>query len=307
MINVYLILASSVSALFRVYLLGLKLHPAITPRGLKHRGLMLISAFSNLVLLRQWYGTTDNPMREKALQRYPLIEGAIYWPYINHNWTTKRRLQTIDKHYRMLDVASTVIADATLEDRVLIDCEQEYLGLKLVLEKAPWFLREGEIVLSIFVGIDRVYSVAFTIGEENGRRVIYVGALQGRNLENAMEIYRNLTHALHGLRPRDFLLNALKMLCSSIGIDSIWGISSDCRQHNSKYFSGSHREKLLADYDEVWKEHGGIEMDNGFFQFPAIVVYKEMSEISTRKRANYRRRYAMLRKLELDIDEACKH
>ena len=42
-------------------------------------------------------------------------------------------------------------------------------------------------------------------------------ALQGRNLPNAMEIYRAITHALHGMRPKDFLLHAHRLLCNAVG------------------------------------------------------------------------------------------
>lgn len=267
---------------------------------------MLSSARSNLAVLRRWYETSDNPLRDRAVQKFPLIEGAMYWPYINHKWSVDTKLQVIDTHYRILGRLSSALTNATFTDLVLVDCEEEYPGLRLVLEKAPWFMREGEIVLSIFVGVDRVYSVAFTLGEDHGQRIVYVGALQGRSLENAMEIYRNLTHALHGMRPRDFLMSALKMLCAGIGVEKIWGIRSDCRQHHGKYFAGSHKEKLLADYDEVWEEHGGIDMKNCFFSIPAVVTYRDASEIPARKRANYKRRYAMLDKLAANIDHALK-
>lgn len=297
---------NSFQVLSRVYRLGRKMHPDISPGSVKHQVLMLGAAASNLSLLSEWYETKDNPLRGRAVQKYPLIEGAMYWPYINHKWSMEKKLKVIDAHYRILNHLPLMLKDATFADKLLVSCEDEYPTLRLVLEKAPWFMREGELVLSIFVGIDRVYSVAFSLGEESGQKIIYVGALQGRSLENAMEIYRNLTHALHGMRPRDFLMSALKMLCSHIGVKKIWGISSSCRQHHGKYFSGSHKEKLLADYDEVWQEHDGVDMKNCFYSIPPVVAYREASEIPARKRASYKRRYAMLDKLAININNALK-
>ena len=58
---------------------------------------------------------------------------------------------------------------------------------------------------------------------------------------------------------------------------------------------------MLVEYNEVWLEHGGTELDNGFFEISAIYRRKGISEIPTRKRATYRRRYQMLDKLALDI------
>lgn len=297
---------NAIEVLSRVYRLGRKMHPDYSLGAFKHQVLMLASAVINISTLRLWYGTADNPLLARAVDRYPLIEGAMYWPYINHKWTVDQSLQIIDKHYRILQTSPPIFSNATFVDTVLVDCKEEYPELKLVLEKAPWFLREGEIVLSMFVGIDRVYSVAFTLGVEDGHRVAYVGALQGRSIENAMEIYRNLTHALHGMRPRDFLISALKIVCKASGIEKIWGICSENRQHNGKYFSGSHKNKILADYDEVWREHNGVNLGNGFYSLSTVLVYREFSEMPARKRANYKRRYSMLNKLVVNIDEAIK-
>jgi uncharacterized protein VirK/YbjX len=229
----------------------------------------------------------------------------IYWPYINHTWPMKRRLAAIDQHYRMLGGPAAIIAHSTFENVELARLDDEYAGLRLVLDKTEWFLREGEIVLNLFVNDQRLYSIAFTLGIDEGQQLVLVGALQGSNSETALGVYRDLTHALYGMRPRDFLMVALKLLCGELGIHRIWAVSSDNRQHNSPYFGDSHKEKVMAAYDEVWLEHGGKVLDNGFFDIPAIARRKDMSKIPTRKRATYRRRYQMLDKLVLDIKSRC--
>jgi uncharacterized protein VirK/YbjX len=140
---------------------------------------------------------------------------------------------------------------------------------------------------------------------EAGQPLILVGALQGIKTADVNDVYRNITHALHGMRPRDFLMVALKMFCAELGIYRIWAIANDSREHNSPYFGESHKDKVLAPYNEVWAEHGGVELDNGFFDIPVTVKRKDISEIPTRKRAVYRRRYEMLDKLALDIKSSC--
>jgi uncharacterized protein VirK/YbjX len=289
----------------RVHRVGRTMHPHISFGSIRHQLKLLWSAVTHLPVLRQWYGTSDNPLRIAAVARFPLIEGAIYWPYINHAWPMAKRLTVIDQHYRLLHGPAAIIATATLSDVELAIPHVEYAGLKLVLEKAPWFLREGEIVLSLFAANERLYSVAFTLGLEAGQTTAYIGALQGRNLPNAMEIYRDITHALHGMRPRDFLLTAARLLCGAISVTKLWAVCSDLRQHNGSYFSGSHQDKVAADYDEVWIEQGGEKLENGFFVLPIAARQKEMSEIPSRKRAAYRRRYAMLDQLADDIRATC--
>jgi uncharacterized protein VirK/YbjX len=296
-----------IETLGRVHRLGRAMHPTLTLSSLKHQVILLSRAVVLFGDIRKWYGISDNPLLTLALKRFPLMSGMIYWPYINHRWPMKRRLAAIDQHFRMLGGSARIIAHATFEE-VEVALIEEYVGLRLVLDKAEWFLREGEIVLNLFVRDQRYYSIAFTIGLDAGQPLVLVGAIQGSNSEAAQGVYRDITHALHGMRPRDLLMVALKLLCGELGIRRIWAVSSDYRQHNSPYFGKSHKEKVLVAYDEVWTEHGGTLLENGFFEIPATVRYKDMSEIPTRKRATYRRRYQMLDKLELDIRTSCaKH
>lgn len=294
-----------IKTLIRVHHLGRAMHPNLDLNSLKHQVILLARAIALLPNIKKWYEISDNPLLTQALKRFPLMSGAMYWPYINHTWSMERKLAVIDQHFRLLDGPAAIIAHATFEELEMARLDEEYAGLRLVLDKTKWFLREGEIVFNLFVNDQRFYSIAFTLGIDNGQPLIYVGALQGSNSDTAQDVYRNITHALHGMRPRDFLMVALKLFCGELGVNRIWAISSDMRQHNSPYFGTSHKEKVLVAYNEVWLEHGGHPLDNGFYQIPTEVKHKDMSEIPSRKRAAYRRRFLMLDKLAQDIKNSC--
>jgi uncharacterized protein VirK/YbjX len=243
-------------------------------------------------------------MLTRALIRHPLIYGAIFWPYMSRKWPLKRRLASIDQHYRMLDGPAAIITHATFQDVELAQFDEDVPGLRLVLDKAEWFIREGEIVLNLFIEDRRIYSIAFTLGIDVDQPLAYVGALQGSNSRDALEVYRSITRALHGMRPRDVLLTALKLLCGELKIPRIWAVCRDDLVHNSPYFGDSHKDKILADLDQVWLEHGGTALDNGFIEIPVVVKYRDVEDIPSRKRAAYRRRYRMLDRLALDIKRA---
>lgn len=295
----------AIETLVRVYRLGRAMHPGLSLNSVKHQAMLLARSLVCLSDIRRWYGISDNPLLTLALKRFPLISGAIYWPYMNNTWPIERRLAAIDQHFRMLDGQSAIIAHATFEEVGVARLDEKYAGLRLVLDKASWFLREGEVVLNLFVNDKRFYSAAFSLGTDAGQRLVFLGALQGSNLGVAQDVYRDITHALHGMRPRDLLMTSLKILCGELGIDKIWAVSSSNRQHNSPYFGDSHKDKVLADYNEVWAEHGGRALDNGFFELPAAVKYRDLGEVPARKRAAYRRRYEMLDKLAADIKASC--
>ncbi len=288
-----------------VHRLGRIMHPGMSLNSMKHQIYLMGKALVSLPNIRKWREGSDNPLRKQALKRHPLVDGAIYWPYINHTWSMERKLSVIDQHFRMSSGPASIIAHATFEDIELARLDEEYTGLRFVLDKAEWFVHEGEIVLNLFVDDQRLYSIAFTLGVDAGQPLVFVGALQGVNTAYAKEVYRNITHSLYGLRPRDLLMTVLKQLCWELGICRIWAVSSDSRQHNSTYYGRSHEGKVRVDYNEVWLEHNGVALDNGFFEIPTMARHRDMSDIPTRKRAVYRRRYEMLDKLALLIKTCC--
>jgi len=294
-----------IQALLRLYRLARQMYSKPTPGNLRNRALILGLGISHLSELRAWYGISDNPRLASALRRFPQMNGAIYWPYINNTWSMVRRLTTIDQHYRLLTGRAAIIDRASEVEIQLATLDNEYAGLSLVLDKAIWFLREGEIVLNLFLRTQRLYSIAFTLGLEVGQLVAYVGALQGSNVEAVRSVYNEITRALDGMRPRDFLVVALKLLCRELRVARIYAVAGHARQHNSPFFGDSHKGKVLADYDEVWIEHGSTRLDNGFFEVPVVVRYRDASEIPTRKRATYRRRYQMLDRVAQEIEAAC--
>ena len=296
---------SSIEILLRLFRLGRKMHPKATARDFKKRITILGTGIFHQQTIRAWYEIVDNPELTAVLEKYPLMHGAIYWPYINHEWPIERRLKTIARHYRLLDRRAAILARAAREEVEVAKLEEHHPGLRLVLDKAIWFLREGEIVLNLFLHDRRLFSIGFTLNDEAGTLTAYVGVLQGSNLDDSLQVYREITHALHGMRPRDFLVAALKFLCRELGVTRILAVSDAARQHRSPYFGDSHKEKVLINYDEVWAEHGGTLLDNGFFDVPIAIKHREPGDIPSRKRAMYRRRYQMLEQVAVDTRATC--
>jgi uncharacterized protein VirK/YbjX len=291
--------------LARLYSLGRLMHPNPTLQSLRSRVRLLLGGVLSIQEVRWWYGISDNQRLASALSRYPLMHGSIYWPYIHKDWPRRRRLEVIDRHYRMLEGDAAILAQAVNNDIELLSLGEKYMGLRLVVGKSLRFEREGETMLHIFRGDLRLYSAAFALGIEAGEHVAYLGAVQGCNLDEAKDYYRQITHALHGLRPRDFLMDALKLFCESIGVRKIWAVSGEARLHKGRYFGELKRAQILSDYNQIWLENGGTDLGNGFFEIPAGIRYREASGIPTRKRANYRRRYAFLDELAVQIGNVC--
>ena len=124
----------AIETLGRVHRLGRAMHPGLTLNSLKHQVILLGLAMVYLQDIRKWFEISDNPLLTQALKRFPLMSGAVYWPYINHTWPMQQKLAVIDQHFRMLDGSAKILAHATFEEVELARLEEEYAGLRLVLD-----------------------------------------------------------------------------------------------------------------------------------------------------------------------------
>lgn len=252
---------------------------------------------AHLGTFRDWFGNPANPALRSELAARPCLVTCVVHPYLNSEWQAQRKLAVIGAHYAMLGgrlawlraPMPTLLADAGD-------------GLRIELAPPGKFEHEGEATLQLRRGDADLYALAFTLGEIGGRRVAYVGALQGLRSPDALEIYRVLTHQLHGLRPRDLLLTAFRRLGRALGVARILAVDDARRVSSNAYFASS--AAVRSSYDEVWSEHGGSATADGFFELGLEPLRREAGAVPARKRALYRRRYAMLDALALQIDAA---
>jgi uncharacterized protein VirK/YbjX len=278
-------------------------HPGVSLRVLKRKAFFIWRCMRWRDTLKSWYGGRTNSSLSREIALRPMLLALVEHPYLCSDWSAAERMRTVEMHYRVIESGRSLLCFAP-QDRVqLLERDQIPPGIQLVLEKCSWLMWEGEVVISLFEDTMRRYSLAFSLGSINGETVAYVGGLQGGGADNMIEIYRALTHALHGMRPRDFLFTSFRLLCRQLGVQRILAVSDRARLHRNPYFKN--KVGLFSDYDAIWKELGGVPLGNGFFDIGVPVVYREPADIPTRKRAQYRRRYAMLDGIAADIKRVC--
>lgn len=209
-------------------------------------------------------------------------------PYLNCNWDAVSRFSVIAGHYAILDRFPGLNVESG-ERRLLCCLNAYYSGLSVQLDRPQWFVREGEIACNLFFGEERIYTIAFTLGETHDfGQVVYVGAIQGRDLDGVSEMYNDLTRSLFGIRPRDFMIVTFQILCKTIGVKMIYGVSQTSRQHNHRYFGAKGAKG--ANYDQIWEERGGVLGEDGFYRLAAGHVPRSEDMIPSKKRSQYRKR-----------------
>ena len=158
---------------------------------------------------------------------------------------------------------------------------------------------KGELVLNLFQGDLRVASIAFTLSCVDGELCIFIGAVQGihKGIESdkSLAIYRDVTKDFEGLRPRSFLIEAIKYMAIHIGVRKIYAVGDGYRHHRHPYFGAEKAQELAADYDVIWMEHGATPSEReDFFEIPMTSSKKPLETIASKKRAMYRRRYELM-------------
>jgi uncharacterized protein VirK/YbjX len=277
-------------------------HPGFAPKSLWRASRLFVGKMRWLGRVRSWYNDASNPALLEMLERRPELVCVIERPYVNTAWTARRRLDAIELHYRQVQGPLNFLRFAPEAPLHVGRLTEGEIALDIVLEKPAWFVHEGEVSMSLFRGEQRLYSLVFVLGRsQNDKLTAYVGALQGIGDAQALDIYRQLTHGLHGLRPRDLLVNAFRMLSKHVGIERILAVSDSNSMARSSYFEN---KKAHSSYDEVWLDHRGVRLDCGFFELSTTPARRAPDEIASRKRAQYRRRYEMLDALEAQMSTA---
>jgi uncharacterized protein VirK/YbjX len=243
---------------------------------------------------------TNNSCLRDEVRGSSIVFVAMLRPYVNKNWTLEKRMDALEQHYRVLEAKGRLLSFNEKQYFDLIKLGPEYADLRVMVDKPRWMRSEGEIAVSLFCRDHRIYTAMLLVTGTPGNNRLVIGAIQGWGMPHAREVYVELTHALHGLRPRDLLINVLKMLAANLGCSEIHGISDSCHKSNHRLSSAT---KSIG-YDEIWQEYGGRLNSEGFFVISTELKKREPAEIPSRKRAQYRRRYELIDYIRSRIDHS---
>lgn len=278
---------------------SLSLYPAWDAKSIIKKILFILRALSNRSIMMDLMGDRKTSLGVTYENR-PSLLGVLDWPYVNNKWNLRQRVDAIVGHHKIID-SIDYLNISTDESKILLSLDELVQGFSIVLDRPTWFVREGELCINLFYNGERIYSLAFFFSRLDGKLVAYMGGIQGRDIPNIQEVYHDLTKSLHGCRPRDFLITAFCYLVQPLGCERIYGVADANRHHKHPYFKRDHKSANSSDYDEIWRDRGGEPTGDGFFVMPAIVNFREATEIPPKKRALYRRRYEMLESIKTRI------
>lgn len=246
--------------------------------------------------------TADRHSRLGQFRRHrPELFGMVITPFVAAPWCASERFRAVINHCDQVDALGWPLDVGDHEYRRIADLSEISPDLHLELAAPSWLAREGLLSLSLVEGKTLIFSLSFTLGRNDKGLVAYVGGLQGGADGDALATNRRLTKLAHGIRPRDLLIEAFRILCRAYDVTHILAVADDIRVHQSAYLKAREADPVVMSYDAVWLDRGGERYADGFFLLPVVMKRRDHEDIRANKRSEYRRRYAMLDALETSI------
>ena len=263
-----------------------------------------------------WYGETTRvwfafleatPWRQEQVRLEPELAEKLHRPYRRGDLSPFRRLAAAVSHWQALESCNWGTQAQQWRRQPYLLAEiigKDSASYQLVFCSARQFAKEGDVCLQLRSGADILFTAAFSLrleGEAAAKSLLLdVGCLQGPWGEASKQRVRDTTKLLHGIRPRDLLLQALGSIANVIGADGIVGVSR-CRhvyQHWRK------KRECAFNYDAYWLEKGGVRRRDGDFVLPISVASTDPARVSSNKRAEAKRRHALQLRMREDISAA---
>lgn len=260
-------------------------------------------------LTRSWLAMLNShgALRELA-HLQPRLLHKIYRPWLSSRMDHRERLAGLMSHYRFVlqhELGATV-AQAVRGPVVLAAFDgksgQRY---QVELRAIVPMEREGELVLQLRCAAGTgtgagtgagastalVYSVAFSFVDDGHHASVGVGCLQGPQCGTGLELGREATRDLHGLRPKNLLLRLVQQLGYAYGCTQVLLVGNDNRAVMKQIRKG----RVYADYNACWQEMGAAARSDGDYALACGPLQAPvMEEIPSRKRSEARKRYELL-------------
>jgi uncharacterized protein VirK/YbjX len=270
------------------------------------RARFFVRSLAVYATLKPFIHASRESLLGKLMAQRPETIGAAVWPYQCAAWDAETRLLRIREHFSVIEQMGAPIDFSPDGEFHVLDLTEIKSGLRVVVDQPRWFLREGQLAINLFVDETRMYTLAFSLfRDDDGAIAAFIGSLQGRDIDGVVEDYRELTKASHGIHPRNLLVKIFQMFCKEIGIARILAVADAFRVHRDRgYFGEASIKKLHANYDEIWVERGGKQIDPTCFEIEVgDTDTRDLGEMTSTKRKKYRKRYALLGSISNQLRE----
>ena len=243
----------------------------------------------------------DTPGLAALAQAHPSLRYKIYRPYANRQLGCAARVDLLCGHYRFLWQAGArpLVEYVARRALVLAAIEgKDGATYRLQLTAIHDSHREGDLCLRLTRDGAPLYLASFLFRPHPGGAAIALGALQGLRSPAGAQAVKEATRALHGCRPKNLMVAALRDLGDFFGCDHLSLVSNA----NRIALNWRRRRHISCDYDQAWQELHALPSGDGNYRLPCgPCQMPDLEQVASKKRADARRRGAMLVQLAADM------
>lgn len=246
-------------------------------------------------LTRGWLDVLNSDQTLATLASLqPRLLHKIYRPYLTNRLDSRQRLEALADHYQfVLQHGLGPLTAQAVQSGVELAAFMGKSGARysIVLHAILPMEREGELVLQLRCNNALVQSVAFSFLLDGAHASVGIGCLQGPQCGAGLELARNATRDLHGLRPKNLLVRLVHQLGFAYGCSQMLMVGNDNRPVRKQLRKG----KVHADYDAFWQEMNAVRRQDGDYLLPCTpLAAPDLESIPSKKRAEARRRHELL-------------
>lgn len=273
-----------------------------------------LAACTQPATILRWFDELEREPLRPFAEANPLLPFKPLRAYGSSRWGRARKIKVLRDTYRFLELRGGPLREAVLQPGSLCilarlplgDLGEAEIG---ALGFDPRFRREGELVAVLHLpalGPPLAFAaLSFEEGPE-GRWTGRIGCIQGRS-EDGETLNKRVQKALHGLRPKAFMVAVAQEMAGALGLQALQGAGNAIQVHRRKHLIHlPWRHDLSFDYDALWTESKGRPGQEGWFELPLSPARRAAEEIKPNKRGMYARRYALLDELHQQIQAALR-
>jgi uncharacterized protein VirK/YbjX len=251
---------------------------------------------------RRWLKLLNShPAFSDYVQNWPRFLYKIYRPYLTNTLDMDARLVALTSHYQFVFQRGLgpIVAQASHAGLTLAACEgKSGTRYQVRLRAVGTLEREGDLALQLCQDGTLLYTVAFTFSWRGEGMAVSIGCIQGARDEGTLEAIRIATRELHGVRPKQLLVTLVRELGFAFGCGRLYLVSNANRVVHSALRQG----RVRADYDQLWHELGAeLQADGDYMLACAPLAPLALEDIASKKRAEARRRHALVASLAADV------
>lgn len=240
---------------------------------------------------------------EQLLSAQVTLPSKPHRQYLSLGLSAMQRAQAIIGHYQFIDALnSPSLAQALcapVETPLLTLTGKDDSRFTLYASCAGKAEREGESTLWLYDDAHTLLaSATFSVLNTPAGRELVIGGLQGPRRSVSHEVIKLATRNCYGLFPKRILLECFGLLATHGNISGLSGVSDNGHVFRALRYRLSKGKHFHASYDEFWASVDGVQQNRWRWQLPVRQPRKALEEIASKKRAEYRRRFALLDEME---------